>query len=390
MACSLALVPPNTRCVWQSTSPGVIQAPPQAVISFARKPASSARLPTRTILPSSMPIAALGNRPSGLSAPATIVATWQSVIRRSHMTLAISGEAARRQSMAAGWPNLSDLLVPKDADAPVGLVGAPLAAGSVTPGRCDLAPELLRSTLRRIGRYDVETGRELSTPIADHGDVPIAGVSIDEATPSTVAGCPARGERHELTLLVGGNNAVTRPGVHGLGMPLENIGLITLDAHFDMRDTSQGLGNGNPVRALREDGMPGENIAQVGLAPFANSAEMHRDAVDGGHLVTTIGQVRKNGVEQAITEALDHVSHCQAIAVDCDIDVIDRSQMPGAPGARPGGMGSHDFFIAVRSLAAEPKVRLIDLTEWDPPLDSTDLSALTADRWGAECLAGVG
>jgi arginase family enzyme len=33
-------------------------------------------------------------------------------------------------------------------------------------------------------------------------------------------------------------------------------------------------------------------------------------------------------------------------------------------------------------------VRLIDLTEWDPPLDQTDLSALTAARWVAECLAG--
>ena len=31
---------------------------------------------------------------------------------------------------------------------------------------------------------------------------------------------------------------------------------------------------------------------------------------------------------------------------------------------------------------------LIDLTEWDPPLDPTDLSALTAARWVAECLAG--
>jgi hypothetical protein len=33
-------------------------------------------------------------------------------------------------------------------------------------------------------------------------------------------------------------------------------------------------------------------------------------------------------------------------------------------------------------------VRLIDLTEWDPPLDSTDLSALTAARWLAEVLSG--
>ena len=290
--------------------------------------------------------------------------------------------------MSSGWPNLSELIVDKAADAPVGMVGAPLDAGSVTPGRCDLAPGLLRTTLRRIGRYDVETGKELSTPIADHGDVPIAGLSIEEATPSIVAACQASVERHQLTLLVGGNNAVTRPGAHALGLPLEKVGLITLDAHFDMRDTSAGLGNGNPVRALREDGLPGRNIAQIGLAPFANSEDMHRDAVDGGHLVVTIGQVRNEGIVQAISTALDHVGHCEAIMVDCDIDVIDRGQLPGAPGARPGGMSSHDFFAAVRQIAADSRVRVIDLTEWDPPLDSTDLSALTAARWVAECLAG--
>jgi len=288
------------------------------------------------------------------------------------------------------WPNLTDLIVSKDEAAPVGLVGAPLAAGSVTPGRCDLAPALLRETLRRIGRYDVETGRELSSPVADHGDVAIAGLSIEEATGPITDACAASVARHELTLLVGGNNAVTRPGVHALGMPLDKVGLITLDAHFDMRDTSQGLGNGNPVRALREDGLPGKNIAQVGLAPFANSAAMHRDAVDGGHLVVTIGEVRAGGIAQAVESAMTHVSHCEAIVVDCDIDVIDRSQFPGAPGARPGGMAAHDFFVAVRMLAAEPRVRLIDLTEWDPPLDSTDLSALAAGRWLAECLAGFG
>ena len=288
----------------------------------------------------------------------------------------------------SGWPNLSDLIVDKATDAPVGLVGAPLNLGSVTPGRCDLAPGLLRATLRRIGRYDVETSLELQTLVADHGDVPVAGVSIEDATPPIVAACKASVERHGLTLLIGGNNAVTRPGVHALGLPLDRVGLITLDAHFDMRDLSRGLGNGNPVRALIEDGLPGVNIAQIGLAPFANSADMHRDAVEGGHLVVPIGDIRDDGIDRAIDRALSHVADCDALVVDCDIDVIDRSQFPGAPGARPGGMRAEEFFRAVRRLAMEPKVRLIDLTEWDPPLDPTDLSALTAARWLAEVLSG--
>jgi formiminoglutamase len=288
----------------------------------------------------------------------------------------------------SAWPNLSDLNVSADQSAPVGLVGAPLAVGSVTPGGCDQAPGLLRQTLRRIGRYDVETRRELSTKIADRGDVELAGMSIEQATGPITEAVSASAAAHRLTLLVGGNNAVTRPGVLGLGLPLETVGLITLDAHFDMRETGEGLSNGNPVRALIEDGLPGANIAQIGLASFANSRKMHEDALAGGNLLVTMNEVRRLGIALAVDRALNHLSRCEAIVVDCDIDVIDRSQMPAAPGARPGGMAVHDFFAAVRRLAADRRVRVIDLTEWDPPLDPSDLSALTAARWVAECLAG--
>lgn len=288
----------------------------------------------------------------------------------------------------AGWPNLSQLVSSDVRDARLALVGAPLAAGSVTSGACDRAPALLRETLRRIGRYDVETKRELQTLVLDRGDISLAGLSIEEATPRIHEAVAASAQAHELTFLAGGNNAVTRPAVLGLGIPLERVGLITLDAHFDMRDLGQGLSNGNPVRALIEDGLPGANIAQVGLASFANSRRMHDDAIAAGNFVITMSEVRRDGIEAAISNALAHVEHCHTIVVDCDVDVIDRSQFPAAPGGRPGGMAAHDFFAAVRQLAAHPKVRLIDLTEWDPPLDPSDLSALTAARWVAECLAG--
>ncbi len=288
----------------------------------------------------------------------------------------------------AAWPNLSELLVSPTRKAAVGLLGAPLAAGSVTPGACDLAPELLRRTLKRIGRYDVETGRELETEIADRGDVELAGLSIEEATPLIREAVAASAEAHALTLLVGGNNAVTRPAVLGLSGHISEIGLITLDAHFDMRDLDHGLSNGNPVRALLADGLPGANVAQVGLASFANSRAMHEDAAEAGNLVITMGDVRERGIAHAIDRALDQVSHCDALVIDCDVDVIDRSQFQAAPGGRAGGMAVHDFFYAVRRFTADPRVHVIDLTEWDPPLNSTDVSALTAARWVAECLAG--
>jgi len=289
--------------------------------------------------------------------------------------------------VSTAWPNLSELLV-DDPSVPIGLLGAPLTAGSVTTGSCDKAPALLRQTLRRVGRYDIETGESLFTPIHDQGDVEVACLTIEEATDPIRDAVATSIGKHALTLLAGGNNAITRPAVLGLGIPLSHVGLITLDAHFDMRELDDGLSNGNPVRALMKDGLPGNNIAQIGLASFANTAKMHRDALDAGNLVVSVEDVRRDGIGKCVELAMEHMAHADAIVLDCDIDVIDRAQMPGAPGARPGGMDVSDFFSAVRRIAADHRVRVIDLTEWDPSLDSTDLSALTAARWVAECVAG--
>jgi formiminoglutamase len=285
------------------------------------------------------------------------------------------------------WKSVADLIA-NAPDAPVALLGAPMEAGSVTAGRCDLAPDAVRRALRRHSTYDLITGLELATAIHDAGDVAVQGMPPSqgfEPIRDAVRECTGR---HALTILVGGNNAVTRPAAHGLGLPLDRIGLITLDAHFDMRETDAGPMNGNPVRCLLEDGLPGANICQIGLAPYANTRKMHDDAREAGIGIYTIAVCAARGISAVIGEVMGKLDHVEAIMVDFDIDVIDRAQLPGAPGARPGGMAARDFFEAARTLAAQPKVRLVDLTELDPSLDVSDISALTAGRWMCELLAG--
>ena len=284
------------------------------------------------------------------------------------------------------WKSIADLLT-DDPDAPVALLGAPMEAGSVTPGRCDLAPETVRRALRRFSTYDLETGDDIGLAVRDLGDVPVRGVSPAEGFRPIREAVLSATAAHRLVMLVGGNNAVTRPAAHGLGLPLEQVGLITLDAHFDMRDTGDGPMNGNPVRCLLEDGLPGRNLVQIGLAPFANTMKMHEDALAAGAGYFGINECVEDGL-QVLDSVFERLTHVEALVVDFDIDVIDRGQLPGAPGARPGGMPAQMFFDFARHLAADPRVRLVDLTEFDPSLDVSDISALTAGRWVCEVLAG--
>lgn len=288
-------------------------------------------------------------------------------------------------SEALGWRSISDL-VGNRPDAPVALIGAPLNERSLTPGRCDLGPKAFRAVLPRFSTYNVETGTELSVAVHDAGDAPLKAVTpADAFTP--VRDAVAAQANRALTVLVGGNNAITRPGVHGLG--LARTGLLTLDAHFDLRDTDQGLTNGNPVQALLDDGLDGRRISQLGLAPFANTRRAHEKAKAAGISVRTVGECRERGLAIVAAEELERLSAlCDVIYVDFDIDVIDRGQWPASPGARPGGVSVHDFFAATRRIGAHPKVRAVDLTEYDPSLEVGDLGSLTVGRWFCELLTG--
>jgi formiminoglutamase len=288
------------------------------------------------------------------------------------------------------WFSAADLLT-QDAAAPVALIGAPLGLGSITPGRCDLAPGTVRAAMKRMSVYDLETETDLSAlRVFDAGDADIAELAPAATLAPLTACLPPLLRRHTLTLVIGGNNAITRPCVHALDSTLQRVGLLTLDAHFDLRDTDCGLTNGNPVQALLEDGMPGAHIAQIGLLPFANTKKAHGKAKAAGIYVATAAACKAQGLAAIAANALERLaSRCDVIHVDFDIDVIERSAMPGAPGARPGGVAAQDFFDATRLICAHPKVRSVDLTEFDPSLDVAAISALTAARWVCETLAGV-
>ena len=287
------------------------------------------------------------------------------------------------------WVSIHSLLT-SDPGGAVALVGAPLVRESLTPGRCDLAPDVVRGALRRLSVYDLESATDLSPlRITDAGDLPVAAFTPAEAFAPLSNGIRELTRRHALSMILGGHNAVTRAGVHGCGRSLKTTGVLTLDAHFDLRDTDGGLNNGNPIQALLEDGMAGEQISQIGLAPFANTKKAHGKATRAGISVRTLSECFERGFVAVVREELERLADAvEHIYVDFDIDVIDRAQMPSAPGARAGGISTRDFFAAARVIAAHPKVRCVDLVEFDPAMDVNAIGALTAARWCGEILAG--
>ncbi|MFE5339258.1 arginase family protein [Isoptericola sp. NPDC056578] len=292
---------------------------------------------------------------------------------------------------AGGWP------APTGSRTDLALVGVPTWRTSLSTTGAHATPAAVRDALRRYSPalitgpdgVPVDLG-ELD--VVDHGDVDEPDGPEGEARARAAVGAALAGARAVVAL--GGDNALTVPVALGAwGDDLPTAGLVTFDAHYDLRD---GVSNGSPVRRLVEAGLDPARVVQVGIADFANSAAYARRARDLGITVVTLDDLRARGngaagLADVVREALDVAGAAGGpVHLDVDVDVCDRSVAPGCPASVPGGLAAWELRALVRAAAADPRVRSVDLAEVDATADAPDgrtvrLAALCV----LEVLAGV-
>jgi formiminoglutamase len=251
------------------------------------------------------------------------------------------------------WPTAAEWLA-SGTEGGIVVAGMPLKKNAVTPSDYDLAPAAIRARLARLSSFHGERGIDLrAVPVVDRGN---SGVAPQLDAP--------------LTVVLGGHNAVTFHVLSSAPNLRESWGLLTLDAHHDVRAYRPGaVGNGSPVRALVDAGLRARNVVQVGIHGFSNAAGDRQWCVD-----RKVTVVSPDGVGR-VPELLDELaSRCEKIYVDIDVDVLDRAFAPGCPGARPGGVLPRDLFAAAFACGAHPSVKAVDIVEVNPTADVANVT----------------
>ncbi len=267
------------------------------------------------------------------------------------------------------WARANTLFAKGNAKADFALIGIPAHKTSLSATSAHLTPAAVRDALARYSTFASSSNTDLrNLTCTDLGDIANPDGSTGEA--KVASALKGLLKKHKLIVALGGDNSITYSAAIGLFPDLSKIGLITLDAHHDLRD---GKSNGSPVWRLIEAGLPGKNIVQIGISDFANSAEYSQRAKDYGITVITREDLRTKSMKRVIAKALKVAgSGGREIYVDLDVDVCDRSVAPACPASVPGGISADEIRQATKLLANDPRVRAIDITEIDAKLDSPD------------------
>jgi formiminoglutamase len=267
------------------------------------------------------------------------------------------------------WQRANTLFKPNLKQADIALLGFPVHKSSITPNSCHLAPKAIRSALARYSTYSASNDVDLrELKITDLGDV----TGADSSNGKKVIAKKVSGllDKYGLLIALGGDNSITYSLTAGLFGDLSKVGLITLDAHHDIRD---GNTNGSPVWRLIQAGLPGKNIVQIGISDFANSKEYSDRAKEAEIFVITRAQLRNKSIADAMKQAFSQLGrNVDHIYVDIDVDVCDRSVAPACPAATPGGISADELRQAAFLAGGNYKVQAVDITEVDPKRDSKD------------------
>jgi formimidoylglutamase len=259
------------------------------------------------------------------------------------------------------WPRAASLFSQKSENqADVTVVGVPASQTSLSPTSAHQTPNAIRQALQRYSTAHSDPRVNLEkVSLQDAGDI----TSPDSDEVAAISELKSIAAKSSLVIALGGDNSITYCGVQAM----QATGLITLDAHYDLRD---GVSNGSPVRRLIEAGLSGKRVVQIGIADFSNSTEYAKRAKDFGITVIPRSELRSKSIKEVWAIALSVAG--DKVFVDFDMDVCDRSVVPACPAAAPGGISADELRQFAFLAGSSPSVIGADITEIDASKDSAD------------------
>ena len=191
-------------------------------------------------------------------------------------------------------------------------------------------------------------------------------------------------------LLLGGEHGILLPAIRALkkigNFPLENLTLVQVDAHADLRDELNGerFSHGTVVRRCLDEGIG--RVLQIGVRAFSKEECLVMENDD--RIRSWMAKdIRKNrALELEIT---DFISEIQGpVWLSIDIDALDPSIVPATGTPVPGGLDYWFVNDLIENLfSGNANVVGADVSEIAP--DDHGVTQFTAASIASSILAGV-
>ena len=228
--------------------------------------------------------------------------------------------------------------------------------------------------------------------IADAGDIVCTPDGNDdgletaqEELAALVADVLARGK---LPVAMGGGHEIAFGSFSGLARHLATqektprIGIINLDAHFDLRMAERGS-SGTPFRQIAEDcqarGWP-FHYCVLGISEFGNTQALFDRARALGVRWMLDEDMHVAVLDKVRTTLQDFIAQVDHLYFTVCLDALPATVAPGVSAPSPRGVPLEVVEPVIDMVAASGKLRLADFAELNPGFDIDQHTARVAAR----------
>jgi len=220
----------------------------------------------------------------------------------------------------------------------------------------DRGPAALFHASQYLELYDIETDSEVyeqgifTAPAVKEKGAPEKMVaSVREAVSDFLA-------KEKFVVTIGGEHSVSIGAAQAHGQKYQNLSVLQLDAHTDLRAEYHGSKyNHGCVMGRIKETLP---IVQVGIRSMGADEKpfLEKDRVFFAHEIYN----KNDWQDKAIAKLTDQVY------ISLDLDVFDPSVLPSTGTPEPGGLGWYQVMEFLKRVVKEKQVVGFDVVELCP------------------------
>lgn len=266
----------------------------------------------------------------------------------------------------------------RGAETGVVIIGVPFDATSTFRSGSRRGPAAIRWASQSIETYSPVLRRDLEEiDFFDRGDLDVARSQVDvmQSTAMATIGDLPTGA---IPLVLGGEHTITLPAVEALRQSHEDLAVLQLDAHADLRDEYEGRSVSHATVMRRIADLLGpQAIVQLGVRAGT------REELDYARR-----SLRYCSSTLVLPPEVWGWLEPRPVYVTLDIDVVDPSDAPGTGNPEPEGVSARDLLPFVRRLSGL-RVVGFDLVEVSPPYDPSGRTSVLAATIVREAILAI-
>jgi agmatinase len=227
----------------------------------------------------------------------------------------------------------------------------------------DKGPKALIEASENMELYDIETDSEVyKHGIHTHKPLKVDGTP-DQLVPEVKSNIAKLLQNDKFVVTIGGEHSVSIGAFQAFAEKYQNLSILQLDAHSDLRHSYEGSGNNHACVMARAKELA--EIVQVGIRSMDSSEKGNMDLnrVFFGHKIRDTDAWHNN----AMTLLKEDVY------ITIDLDVFDPSILPSTGTPEPGGMSYYQVLDFLRKVNENKNIVGFDVVELCP--DSNDKSS---------------